>query len=352
LRRWGPILLGLGAAQNIPIVLFFPLHAWLRLREEHSLEPARVGRIAVPYIIGAILPAVVMAHYYHYFGTFNLIAAIGGADTSQITATRMLSVLFSPLIGVFWYFPAAWFAVVVSWKRPDRVSVVLACASVAAVAMLCSATTNINSAQLSAPRYALWFLAPLYYLPFAGRDQRDPDSCSVPTHRAVIALLVMTAVVLWLRSYQFIQGKWEPFYSLNRANSRVAKLYRVSHFDDDIEPLVENIQGRELMIPLSFSGVYIWDLGGGHSLWIVSKRAWMQMRSLVIAGDLAALESSSSLTNVFNLQRRSDGTLRASPKGDVPFRSHPYWGSYLVLWVRGAVASVEHSPPVVVALKR
>jgi hypothetical protein len=330
----------MGAAQNIPIALFYPLHLWLMVREEGASRVFLSWRRLASYLVSVSLPFCMMAYYYYNFGVFNLIAAVGGADTSVLTAARLLSVFLSPEIGVFWYFPAAWLAVVVSWRRGERGTVLFCCFSVLAVAAFCSTTTNINSAQLSSPRYALWFLAPLYVLPFAIRADAAPG---FSRRGVVVASLVAVGILLWLETYQFIEGEWQRFYSVNRADPRVAKIYRVTHFDDDIEPLVENIQGKELIVPRSFDGVYIWNLSGAQSMWIVSKRAWMSMRSLTVTGDVLALQSSDSLREGFEMSEVPSGGVRLVPRRDVVFRSHPYWGSYLLLWVRGDVASVASS---------
>jgi hypothetical protein len=333
-------------------MIFFPVHSWLFFRGGAPLRTLPLRRTAGIYLIGCTIPLAMMGYYYFYFDTFNLVAAVGGASFSQITVNRMRAVLFSPEVGIFWYFPAAWLAVVLAWKKPDRMMILLIGASVAAVATLCSATTNINSAQLASPRYALWFLAPLYFLPFAGTPAAASSLDFGRTRRALVALLAVAGIVLWLRTHQFITGEWRKFYSLHRATPRVASLYRLTRFDDDIEPLVENIQGEELVIPISFRGIYIWNLGHTQSLWIISTRAWLTMGLLTISGEIADIEQSVPLQNVFIFQRDATGALRAYPKKDVTFQKHPYWGGYLLLWANGSVNSAVSPASVKVQIKQ
>jgi len=178
----------------------------------------------------------------------------------------------------------------------------------------------------------------MYYLPFA-----TPGNAARGGGRrgTLLACLVLAGILLWLRTYHFIWGEWQSFTSLNRAQSRVAKIYRATHYDDDIEPLVENIQGKELVVPRSFDGVYLWNLSGSQSMWIVSKRAWLTMKFLAVSGDGEAIGKSDALREVFDIQEVTAWSARLVPRRDVTFRSHPYWGSYLLLWVNGDLVGVN-----------
>jgi hypothetical protein len=310
------------------------------MRSERGVATSLRVRTLWPYIVGALLPVGMMAYYYSLFGVFNVVAAAGGADLRVLTLHRMASVFLSPQIGVLWYYPAAWLAVLIAWNRSERMVVALYCGSVVAVVALCSTTTNINSAQLSAPRYAIWFLAPLYVLPFLPTRSDRGQSADRSPRTIIFGSLVAVAMLVWLHTYHFIEGEWKAFYSVNRTQSRVAKLYALTHFDDDIEPLVENIQGKELTVPLSFDRIYVWNVSGSQSMWIISKRAWQKMTNVSVGSDDAGLRESAAVREVFHVTDSPTGLLQLSPKPGVEFRSHPYWGGYLLLWVPANVTSV------------
>jgi hypothetical protein len=246
------------------------------------------------------------------------------------------------MIGVVWYLPAAWIGAalaLVSGRVRDLLIFGAACACVGA---LSCTTANINSAQLAAPRYAVWFLAPLYVLPyychlFEGRWSGVVKSTS-------IGCAVSVALMWWwLSTFKFLAGEWMLFSSLNRASPEVAAIYRRSKFHDDIEPLVENIRGRELQAAHEFNGIYVWNLGRGRSLWVVSKRALNRIGSVGLKLKSDREINRSALSEVFRTEDHQGGRILLFPRKDTLCKRHPVWGGYRFIWLAAEVESLEGS---------
>lgn len=344
-RFASPFLLGLGAAQNIPIAFLFPLHLWLTERGRSHISGARsILRSITPYLSAAMLPLGMMLYNFWEFGTWNLIAQLGHADPRFVTWRRMVSVFVSPMIGVVWYLPACWLAVIVSLRKGTGGVVLATVLSVLAVAAVSSTTDNINSAQLSACRYAVWYLGPLYVLPFLTLDRDTPALSSFRFFTGLVPLLL---IWWWLGTYRFLAGESFRFFSSQRAQPEVAALYRWSHLHDDIEPLVENITAREIPVPHRFRGIYVWNLDGSQSLWIVSLRAFKELSNLE-ARSSSDLTTSASLQELFDVRAEGDGRFALRPKDGVTFDRHPQWGGYRLIWVDARIEGLRSSVLVVV----
>jgi hypothetical protein len=350
-RFVAPFLIGLGAAQNIPIALFFPLHVWLRWRGLERGEPQSIrvllGNLLVPYALAAALPLGIMGYNWSVFGVPNLIAELGQADLRYLSVRRMVSVYVSPIIGNVWYFPASWFAVlwaIMSGRGRLAVWFVL---STLLVSALSSTTSNIYSAQLSACRYAVWYLAPLYALPFVSVVS-GVSARRFGVGRVVMmsAGLVVLLVQIFLGTWHFLMGNWAHFSPMRRATPTVASLYRLTHLDDDIEPLVENLVGKEIRQPHTFSGIYVWNVGSNESVWIVSLRALRQKPRIVVrsSGDL---DQDSALGEIFDVEGRDSSEFVLSARSAVTVDRHPILGGYKLLWVSSAVEEVRGSVPIV-----
>lgn len=340
-RCWSPILLGIGAAQNIPIILFFPLHLWFVLREENAVTVAGFRRVVLFYCVGAALPVGLLLYNQFFFGTWNLIAALGQASYHYVTFRKVLSVLLSPEIGVFWYLPASWLAIVIGFARNRSLLVSAITISVLAVAALSSSISSINSGQLSASRYAIWFLAPLYVLPFIAAGPSSRNVWARLLWGAVSASLIAIGVIwIHLGTYRFLFGDVFQFYSTQRATPEVAALYRLTHFNDDPEPLVENLTTRELTHPHHFAKLYVWNLGGGESLWIITQRALQSKPILHVTSD-SDLSNDTALTNVFRITKESENSFSLYPRDDLQFDRNPYWGGYRLVWAHGTISSIN-----------
>ncbi len=350
-RFVSPFLIGMGAAQNIPIALFFPLHAWLRWRalgrgELQSMR-AVLGNLMVPYALAASLPLGIMGYNWSVFGVPNLIAELGQADLRYLSVRRMVSVYLSPIIGNVWYFPASWFAVLWAFTSGRGKLAVWFVLSTLLVSALSSTTSNIYSAQLSACRYAVWYLASLYALPFVPLvSDVSPRRSAVGRVVMLGAGLVVLLVQIYLGTWQFLLGNWAPFSPMHRATPAVASLYRLTRLDDDIEPLVENLVGSEIRQPHTFSGIYVWNVGSNESVWIVSLRALRQKPRIVVrsSGDLV---KDSALREIFDVDAGSSSEFVLSARPGVTVDRHPILGGYKLLWVSSAVEEVRGSVPTV-----
>ncbi len=351
-RALSPFLLGIAAAQNVPIALFFPLHLWLLWRESglrrDGLSASILFRAALLYAGAALLPAALLLYSRYYFGAFSLIAHLGQADLAYLSARKLFAVFVSPIIGCLWYMPASWLAVVVACGRGQLRTAAIFVGSVVLVAALSSTTANINSAQLSACRYAVWYLGPLYVLPFLLREERSAAGRQREALSFALGLAVVGLIWLQLGTWRFLLGESFRFFSSQRAVPEVAALYRLTHLHDDVEPMVENIRQREIPVAHRFRGIYIWNLGEGESVWIVTQRAMntSPLMEVRVSGDLA---SAPDVTSAFEISQRSGDLFRLTLRSGTSFHRHPYLGGYLLLWVPVRVEGVRSEAPVSVA---
>lgn len=377
-RMFSPIFLGLGAAQNIPIILTLPIHFILMLGGEASSELSILKRakllpkrLIISYLIAILLPLLIALQNYYNFGAWNLISSLNQASISNITFIRIKSVLLSPQIGALVYLPAAWLAVVLGGLSGRFKIIALSVLTSLAMVTLSSTTANINSAQLSATRYSIWTLSPMYLIPALTLfRQRVVRRWQVAIITMSLAFLVIA--VGWLKTYNFIVGDLINLFSVNRARSEIAALYRWTKFHDDIEPLVENIQGAELREPYTFSRIYIWNLGENRSLWIISKRCFKKLENLgVTFKNSLLLNEDSQLAEIFKISIRENGEVTLTPKKpkkvgqrrrggsrqngqhpateDINWSRNPYWGSYKMLWISGEVKAVSNREVAIVS---
>jgi hypothetical protein len=343
--RWlSPVLVGVVAAQNIPLVLLFPFHFYLYAQESgwRLTKPRRVTlRDLRPYMIAVALPVIVMCQSQLLFGEWNIIPALGFADFSNLTLHRIAAVAVSPIGGVLWYFPLALVAcalVVVAGRWREAL---LCGVSILAVAALSLTTNNFNSAQLSASRYSMWFVAVLWTLPFY------VDAFQVCATKRIVSVVVLFSSILcasvlwWLKTYTFLFSEWSSFVALKRAVPEVAALYRWTHFNDDVEVLVENIKQAELVRPHELSDIYIWNLGANQSMWVVSKRAFLKLDQMSVRLRGASPPALVNELSAFSVEQVQPKEVALRPRPEVAFSKNPYLGGYLILWVSSEIESVE-----------
>jgi hypothetical protein len=340
--RWaGSLFLGLGAAQNVPIAFFMPLHAWLAWHSRvRRVSLQELASFCAPYCVAMLLPLSVISYNLWAFGAWNLIAHLGQADISFLSVRKLSAVLFSPMIGVAWYLPASWLAVAIALRRSALGTVALCCASVLAVAALSSTTANINSAQLSACRYAVWYLGPLYALPFLKKHGSEGQRSAASWTLVFVSLSLVAAIQVWLGTHRLLAGEAFRFFSSQRAQPEVAALYRWTHFHDDVEPLVENITGSELAVPHRFRGIYVWNLGGNSSLWVVSLRAAKGSPSIEVRSTID-LAQDAALTEVFNVRHEDGERYVLRFRDGIVYDRHPYFGGYRLVWVSARVSGMR-----------
>ena len=337
--RWfAPALLGLAATQNPPILLFFPL---LLLRALSGSGRPAWRQVLLAFGAGALIGLLPVFYARHYFEAWNIIQAVDQAKTSYATLARAFHFFFSPLVGAVWIFPTCFLFLPVSVRRSNAVFTAASLLSVFAAAWASSATANFNAGQVGALRYAVWALAPLWFLVFeATREPLDGRARKI-LFPAAVALNVL--LILAFKYERLPRKDIRLVAGCRRATPPVAALVRGLHYPDDIEVLVENIVGHELPGPRQFNGVYVWNLAPDRSLWIVSRAA--VERGLVLARPMAPglrLDAHPS----GSLDVEYDGAtdiLRIHPAAG--WAHHPVWGDYLFAWSTRALPPTGREPP-------
>lgn len=199
----------------------------------------------------------------------------------------------------------------------------------------------------------MWFLAPLYILPFLFASRSEPahlSLCSSESLGWTVGLICVGAIWLQLKTHHFLVGKSSRFYSTHRAVPEVAQLYRALHLSDDIEPLVENITGSELRVPHDFRGIYVWNIGGTTSLWIISQRA-MQISPQTLVRTDQSLSEHPPLLNAFIVTPDTEGRYLLTPRAGIELERHPYFGGFLMLRVPAEVKGMRARAAVAVVSK-
>lgn len=341
-----PIVLGLGAAQNIPIVLFFPLHLWLNARyEPRPLSLRRLSSLALPYVCGIALPVGMMLYNLSTFDTLSPIAHFGHADLRFISLRRMLSFCISPMIGAFWFLPASWLAIMYACTIGRARLVIPFALSICAAVSLACATNNFYSAQLGVCRYALWALAPLYALPYVAYQQASlgKTSRAIPRLFLGIGLLSTILIQVWMRTWLFVGGDSLTFSPFKRATPAVATLYSLMRLHDDIEPVVENLRAQEVVRPHQFSGCYAWNLGDDQALLILSGRALADPSASIELRTSQDLRNEPELTRLMNVVMLGPSHYSLSLRHSTTFYVHPFLGRYLLIWVSSTIRGMRSS---------
>jgi hypothetical protein len=303
-RGWlGATLLAVAAAQNIPIALFFPLHGCLLWRTRAAAGAPTLRSVAT--LGGVYLPALLvlclsLAYFRHHFGASNLIAQLGLARLDYASWPRVAALLASPLVGALWFYPLCFLLVPATIQRRTLPWLLLAGVSVVCAAWLATATANFSSDQIRALRYSAWLLVPLWWVLL--------HNLATPPHPNRFAWGAVASLVTAVFMYGPRLCAALP--------APAATLYHLTHFADDPEVLAEHIMGREVPQPAAFHGLYIWNLPGGESLWLVSRR-WAGMNPALLK------------------------TLAPPPA----WRAHPLLGDHLLLWRQVQPQSVEGDNP-------
>jgi hypothetical protein len=343
-RRAGPALLGVAASQNLPLLLLFPLHLLHALVTERPRRPRAIGALALRYVPGCLLGLGPLAYFRWHFGTVNPIATLGLASTAYASAGRVADMFFSPLIGALWLMPAFVLLLVPACTRRNAWFVAGTGCSVAAAAWLASSTRNFNAGQLGTVRYLVWLSAPLLFAALRGAPRAAPGPGRA--HRVAFAgAALLTALVAWHFHDGRMLGKdVAAFGGGRRAQPEVAAVYRHLRYRDDVEVLTENILGHELEFRKDFNGVYVWNLGRGRSVWIVSGAALDRLQRLSWPA-AAAPAYRAEPTGSVRFEAR-DGTVRLL-RGTGTLAVDAVYGRYARVWMdaepRGIAADVPLS---------
>lgn len=265
-----PLLLGLAASMNLPILLFFPCLLLVTLTSKEA-EPAHAwSKLTAGYVVGAVIGLSASLYFLYYFRTPNVIGHVGLASLENASLARAADIFFNPFVGAGFFFPMALLAMPACFTRQNRWFLCLVVVSVAGAAWLASSTSNLNAGQVGAVRYAVWLLAPMWFYLF----RYLPQSFR-PSRRNTLlyaAILLSVATTLYFETYDLFKKDIRGFLGWQRAQPEVTALMRIFPYRGDAEILLENILGKEIHFPEHFTGIYPLDLGNNQCLWLISGR--------------------------------------------------------------------------------
>jgi len=339
-----PILLGIAASQNFPIlVMFAALFAYAYANQE--ISRMRSGKILAAWIAGIVLGCSSFIVNYYYFGVPSLFASIGFVHAEYASIWRMSHHFLSPIIGVLWFYPllilglpiflfSAGSAELAANFRVNIIAGIITLVAIGIASYLTTTIDNLTSSLIGTVRYATWFIAPLV----GQMLMYNWGAVTFSRKKLVYALCVgaaWCAIVANYRTYELLFRSPVRFQQGVRAQPEAARIYKLLHYHDDIEILVENIKGEELRQPWDFNGIYIWNLGGPHSMWIISKRALESSHSFTWHTDTLPKITSSPLNALFIAK---DAAVKLQRADALHFHKHPVWGSYILAWVEARIS--------------
>jgi hypothetical protein len=332
---WAPFPLGIAAAQNIPISLFFPLHLAYMLYQ-HRQEVRSSPHLAVGAYGAALLVAAGSTLYWlYYFGCMNVIAAVGGADLRFSSLGRVSDLFLSPAVGAVWLYPTLFLFLPLMIRKRDRPIAALAAATVLAVSYLAVATGNFNAGQVGSLRYAVWILAPFWYLLTTGVTT---DSGNRAAYRNVLltGCVVLNLVMLVVfKSDRLARKDTRRFEGSHRGVPEVAALYSFLRYNDDAEILAETIQGEELSHRAQFNGIYLWTLTSRSTLCVISRQ---DAPGFILAEWPASAPFAYRTAPKGNaVLQFTNGVARLILPGNATYRKHPYLGENMIVWMETAV---------------
>lgn len=331
---WSPLLLGIAAAQNVPIGLCFPFHGLLLWRSHGAEVRARPWVTLGAYGLALFLPLGSLFYWHHAFGVFNVIAAVGLADFKYASLGRVGDLFFSPAVGAVWLYPTVFLSI--PWAIGKRGLLLLAGALVtmAGMALVASATRNFNADQVGSLRYAVWILAPLWFL-VLNSEPCDRDACRRwLTGCAIVALVANVLMIGAFKYDRLFRKDARRMAGAFRKGPEVAAVYAATHYNDDVEILVENILEHELRRRERFGGVYLWNLGPRSAVCVIAGTGLpaAALAEWLVPGRFNYTTEPRG-QDVFQF---TNGLARlVLPPGAV-FREHPYLGPYITVWLDAA----------------
>jgi len=332
-RWWSPLLLGLAATQNLPILLFFPVHAYWLYRGDRQCRGVLLRGFIV-YGAAGLLVFGSMLYFRYWFGVWNVIEAVGLASLSNSSWARVFSMLFSPLTGALWFFPAAFLFSTACLRRENLWLIMGMWLSILAAAWLAGSTANFNAGQIGAARYAVWLFAPLTFVALNGSwlVHRLTERWRGAAYLG--AAILNVAIICYFGTYALVEKDIKPFGGAWRARPETARLLRVLPFHDDAETVIENIVGEEVRSPAHYNKVFIWDLGKGCSLWIIPERALRETRWIRWKTQELPLYASYPPNDLFVVEGEEAVLYPATVTN---FARHPIIGRYIELRVKSNV---------------
>lgn len=340
-KRWrfvSPMLLGLAATQNIPILFFFPLHFYHTFANRDKPPQKRLGRLFSPYLAGVLVAVIPWMYFKYYFGVFNMIASTGLADLKYASVTRTLDLFINPLTGALWFFPAVIlfpFAGVDKRKAPWLFG---AWISIFAAAYLSTSTSNFSAGQVGSSRYTVWLLAPFFFfildVDWICQFRRRLSSLVI----FLLCTLLTIGTIRYFGTHRLFEKDLFHFLSNQRAITSTGWLAETLDYYGDIEVLAENIQGREISSPRLFRDIYIWNTDKARSVWIIPRRALQALDSFQWEIDEIPKYVAQPPGNLLS---RKGKYVVIDPEGAKAFNRHPVLGEYVFLKVNKSVNQVD-----------
>lgn len=340
-RCAAPVLLGMAAAQNVPILLFFPFLLLLTLRGAKPETRRAWAHWAGWTAAGGIIGLSSVLYYLYYYKTPSVIAAIGLADLEYASFTRVFYMFFSPLIGAAVFFPVCVWALPAAFSRKRLPEMAALLGGVVGAAWLASSTANFNAGQVGTVRYAVWLSAPLWYAVFRWAPDRFRDGRRGAGYGA--AALWSALLILYFGSGRLVIKDIADFGGAWRGVPRVAAILRnIPSYHPDAEVLAENIWGRELKRKEQFRHVYLWDLGKAHYLWLFSERAAAHVPEIrwSPAGEVSVAASPAQDVEV----ETSGELVTVRLPEEKRWHRHPVLGNYFMLRTRGRIDKLMLNP--------
>lgn len=345
-RLAAPLLLGLAASMNPPILFFFPaLFLFAVNSPDRPLRQAPL-RLLAAFAIGGAVALSSMAYFQFFFRTPSVISAVGLASLDYASLARALDVFVNPFVGALWFFPMALLALPAMFRRGERLADAALLAGVLAAAWLCSATANFNAGQVGTVRYAVWLLAPLWFVVFRRIPRRFQFSPQGLGWTA--AILLTLAFAVHFRTGLLLGKNIDRFGGSWRARPEVAALLRIFPYVGDVETLAENVMGEELRHPSRFRDVYLWDLGHDQHLWLLPERALARDLPIFLRTDAPhGIAFSVRPAQPVPLETQDNDGLRLQfPRDPLPrMRRHPVLGNYLLLRSHGRIDAIATRQP-------
>ncbi len=339
-----PILLGLAASMNAPIILFFPVLFIINFKNVGSMQVRPICKLLAAYAIGSIIAISPLIYYIYYFNTPNVIAHIGLASIENASISRVIDLFINPCIGAIIFFPMLFFILPSCLKKDNWLIFSLIFTSVIAASWLATSTSNFNSGQIGTVRYIAWLLAPLWYFLF----KNIPKSFAVKPEGYIAAsgLILSILFIIYFKTYKISCSETVPFAGTKRARQEVANIFRISGYLGDPEILAENILGKEIADPSHFNSVYLWDLGQNSYIWIFPECTIKKTLPLIfISNTPEKVKFNLSPKQIIDFDIKDHFITVNLYNNRVKMHNHPVFGNYLIIKSKGEVSTILRNQP-------
>jgi hypothetical protein len=205
--------------------------------------------------------------------------------------------------------------------------------------------------QVGTVRYAVCLLAPLWFFIFRFVPERF---ASWRGGAIAGAIGVCIAMIGHLGLTDLPRKKIVGFGGHERARPEVAALVRHLPYGDDAEIVAENILGGDILYPVDFHLLYIWDLGDDECLWVVPERALVAGIPVIVkTGDTGLLKVTAAPDQPVRLVAEGEMVRLELPGAGIRrLDHHPVLGAYLTLRSRGRIDTVVKNQPMVLRSTR